>query len=63
MLKHKWRHIPFGELTVNILGVYNGMEVVIRSFYTFCTPSVIGPSGKEPRRTDLLVPGTPGLWP
>jgi hypothetical protein len=35
------------------------MEVAIQSFYT---PHVIGPPGKEHRRTDLLVPGTPGLW-
>jgi hypothetical protein len=62
MIKYKWRHIPFGVLTVKVLGVYDGMEVTIRSVYTFYTPSGIGPSGKEPRRTDLLVPGTTGLW-
>jgi hypothetical protein len=41
------------------LGVYDGMEVMIRAFYT---PSVIGSSRKEPRYANLLTPGTPGLW-
>jgi hypothetical protein len=41
------------------LSVYDGMEALIRSFYTL---SVIGPSGIEPRYTNLLAPGTPSLW-
>jgi hypothetical protein len=36
------------------LDVYDGMEIMIRSFYT---PSVIGL-----RCTNLLAPGTPDFW-